>query len=150
MIRYIFTYSFLIIFGSTVLDAESQKDGFIPLFNGENLDGWYITLKNQGRTAVDDQDVFTVTDGIIHIYRNKREGSPQPFGALITTESTTGYVAYCVILLLHVEWGGQSTKKASRIAAPIRFRATSALRVQNCGNQVGRYILQLLMLRVSQ
>lgn len=39
---------------------EPDKDGFIPIFNGENLDGWWINNK---------QDDFPIKDGVIHCDR---------------------------------------------------------------------------------
>jgi hypothetical protein len=68
------------------------------LFNGENLDGWYVCVGNDGRR--EEQDVFTVENGMIHVYGNQRANSNQPFACLITEEE---FSEYC--LQLEYKWG---------------------------------------------
>jgi len=52
-----------------VATAQAQspdKDGWIPLFNGRNLDGWYSFLTRGGKNN-DPKGVFKVENGMIHI-----------------------------------------------------------------------------------
>lgn len=44
----------------------AADDGWIPLFNGKNLDGWYTYLENSGKNN-DPNGVFKVENGAIHI-----------------------------------------------------------------------------------
>ncbi|HKT47136.1 MAG TPA: DUF1080 domain-containing protein [Candidatus Acidoferrales bacterium] len=46
--------------------SPSPDDGWTPLFNGNNLDGWYTYLKSSGKDH-DPNGVFKVEDGAIHI-----------------------------------------------------------------------------------
>lgn len=55
----------------------------IPLFNGQNLDGWYVFLKNRGRDN-DPNKVFTVQNGMIRI-------TGEEFGCLTTDEEFENY-----------------------------------------------------------
>ena len=58
--------------------AQSQPDaneaGWIPLFNGKNLDGWYTWLPSTGRDN-DPNGVFKVEDGVLHILDLPADGS---------------------------------------------------------------------------
>ena len=49
-----------------VARAAVDDDGWTPLFNNQNLDGWYTWLPSTGRNN-DPRGVFKVQDGIIHI-----------------------------------------------------------------------------------
>ncbi|MDR1493928.1 MAG: DUF1080 domain-containing protein, partial [Planctomycetaceae bacterium] len=49
---------------SPALVAQEKK--MIPLFNGQNLDGWYTFLKSKGKNS-DPDKVFSVTDGVIRV-----------------------------------------------------------------------------------
>jgi hypothetical protein len=46
--------------------ASADKDGWVPLFNGRSLDGWYTFLPSTGKNS-DPKGVFKVEDGMIHI-----------------------------------------------------------------------------------
>jgi hypothetical protein len=67
----------------------------IPLFNGRNLDGWYIFLKDRGRNN-DPRQVFTVQDGQIRI-------SGEEWGCITTQEEFENYK-----LSLEFRWGEQT------------------------------------------
>ncbi len=64
-------------------DAKAKKDKSIALFNGKNLDGWYIFLKDRGRNN-DPKRVFTVKDGMLHI-------SGEEWGCITTNEEYKNY-----------------------------------------------------------
>jgi putative membrane-bound dehydrogenase-like protein len=63
--------------------AESKDSGWISLFNGKDLSGWYTFLNTHG-TNKDPDGIFTVEDGVIHAYKNTEAGGPAPLGFLST------------------------------------------------------------------
>lgn len=76
---------------SSIVYSEPQKDieeagkksKTISLFNGKNLEGWYIFLETRGKNN-DPENVFTVQDGLIRI-------SGQKFGCITTNEEYENY-----------------------------------------------------------
>jgi len=60
-----------------------ESDGWVSLFNGKNLDGWYTFLPSTGKNA-DPKRVFKVEDGMIHILDIPVTGDKQEFGYLAT------------------------------------------------------------------
>lgn len=67
----------------------------IKLFNGQNLDGWYIFLQNRGRNN-DPKKVFTVQDGLIRI-------SGEEWGCITTNQEYENYK-----LVVEFRWGSQT------------------------------------------
>jgi hypothetical protein len=71
-------------------------DGWMPLFNGMNLDGW---TPSAGAAAL-----FGVTElegeGVLHVYPTQADQSQQPQASLRTNESFSNYVFY-----LEYKWG---------------------------------------------
>lgn len=61
---------------------ENNKET-IALFNGKNLDGWYVFLRN-GERNNDPKRVFTVQDGLLRI-------SGEEFGCITTDEEYENY-----------------------------------------------------------
>ncbi|MEJ7831123.1 MAG: DUF1080 domain-containing protein, partial [Segetibacter sp.] len=66
-----FLFSVLIIEGCHTSKSSRNQGGnedtkTINLFNGKNLNGWYIFLQGRGRDN-DPKKVFTVADGLIRI-----------------------------------------------------------------------------------
>jgi hypothetical protein len=57
--------------------------GWEPLFNGRNLDGWYTFLPSTGKNR-DPQGVFRVERGMIHILGIPASAEKQEFGYLAT------------------------------------------------------------------
>lgn len=47
----------LLVLGSCSMALADDEEGFVPLFNGENLDGWVVMGNAEG---------FRVVDGVIH------------------------------------------------------------------------------------
>ena len=86
--------------------SNAAESGFTYLFNGKNLEGWTVSIRDQG--IVKQQDIFTVSDGMIHAYKNKPEGSSQPFAGLTTNQSYSGHYHFS----LEYKWG--KTKHAPR------------------------------------
>lgn len=87
------------------ISVAAEKE-FTPLFNGKNLVGWTVSIRDQG--IVKEQDIFTVTNGMIHAYKNKPNGSSQPFAGLTTNKSFSGHYHFS----LEYQWG--KTKHAPR------------------------------------
>ncbi|MDR1959695.1 MAG: DUF1080 domain-containing protein [Planctomycetaceae bacterium] len=82
----IFSFLFLIgtlVIGSSFAAAENSDQKTIPLFNGQNLDGWYKFLQKQGKDN-DPDKVFTVENGVIHV-------SGTEFGCITTNEEYENY-----------------------------------------------------------
>ena len=71
--------------------AAESPHGFIPLFNGKNLDGFYTWLEDSKRN--DPHQVFRVTDGMLHV-------TGDGFGGLLTNKEYHDY--HCI---LEFKWG---------------------------------------------
>lgn len=54
-------------------------DQWIQLFNGQNLDQWTANTSDRGgdENSLTAEEVFTVSDGVIHIYKGAEAGSKQ-------------------------------------------------------------------------
>lgn len=80
-------------------DKESKTTGkkFMPLFNGENLEGW-TAARGEGK---DDWGNFSVNkkEKAIHVYAGKKDGSNQQSDCLITEAKFSHY-----ILKLEYKW----------------------------------------------
>jgi hypothetical protein len=74
--------------------AEGPKDdprgGWVRLFNGRDLDGWYTFLQEHGRDADPDR-VITIEDGAIHLYKHADDGSKVVMGYIGTKEEYGEY-----------------------------------------------------------
>lgn len=75
-----------------------------PLFNGKNLDGWYLFLQKYGRDS-DPEKVVTVEDGMLHAYKDARNGAEVVMGYIGTRESYSDYQ-----FQLHYRWGKKQFK----------------------------------------
>ena len=73
------------------VEAVRERPGrFEPLFNGKNLDGFYILLRGQ-TPRTDPQHVFQADDGAIHVYKDTPDGQTMPFGVLVTEREFSQY-----------------------------------------------------------
>ncbi len=76
-----------VLAGGSSLDTQpapsSDSDGWVPLFNGKNFDGWYTFLPSTGKNA-DPNGVFKVENGMIHILDIPVTAGKQEFGYLAT------------------------------------------------------------------
>jgi hypothetical protein len=89
-----------------------------PLFNGKDFTGWYTYLKGIGKDN-DSTHVFSVDDGMIHIYKDADDGSQQPMGYLATDDE----LGDCRIRLEY-KWGTKrfgSRSKARRDSGLLYF-----------------------------
>jgi hypothetical protein len=95
----------LLLFGALSLALElchgqesPLKEGWKALFNGKDLDGWYIVIKN-GRSD-DPKHLVQVHDGMVHMYKDEDANSPQPSGYIVTEREYSDYH-----LRLEYKWG---------------------------------------------
>jgi len=91
--------------------AVAKDPVWEPLFDGRSLNGWFSYLDKLGRDK-DPQHVFTVHDGVIHIYRDFAEGAEAPFGYIATRDDFSHYR-----LRLEYKWG---TKRFAPRAQTVR------------------------------
>lgn len=77
---------------------SAVPEGYEPLFNGQNLEGWYVISDGNGPDSL----LFAAEEGMIHAYPYQQEGSKQAFGALITNATYENY-----LLTLEFKWGNK-------------------------------------------
>lgn len=85
-----------------VAALESEDGSWERIFNGENLDGWYTYLNDQGKNK-DPNHIFQVYGGLIHVYKNNKHGQNASFGYISTKSEYSNYH-----LRFQYKWG---TKK---------------------------------------
>jgi hypothetical protein len=89
--------SLCLLFGP-IFATRAQSDGWKKLFNGKNLDGWNVVIGNPARA--DANHWVQVHDGMIHMYKDAVQGSPQPAGYIVTSNDYSNYH-----LKLEYKWG---------------------------------------------
>ncbi|MBD5780662.1 family 43 glycosylhydrolase [Pelagicoccus sp. NFK12] len=65
---------------------------------GDIPDGWYVAIGDQGR--VEQQEIFSHQDGVIHVYPTQAHNSEQPYAGLVTENEYSRYR-----LSLEYKWG---------------------------------------------
>jgi len=89
------------------LSAQSQtaKDGFIKIFNGKNLDGFYLKIKSGDAELA--KKVYAVEDGVVHVFNNAfpdsfklGTGENDTHGLFYTNKKYSKY-----ILRFEYKWG---------------------------------------------
>lgn len=85
-------------------DADALSTSWRTLFNGKDLDGWYIFLQKHGRDSDPDR-VITIEDGAIHAYKHAPHGSEVVMGYIGTHEQFSNYH-----LRLQYKWGKKQFK----------------------------------------
>jgi hypothetical protein len=78
---------------------KPRSDGWSPLFNGRNFDGWYTFLASKGKNN-DPQHVFQLEKGVIHILNIPVTKEKQEFGYLASEKE----FSHCRISL-EFKWG---------------------------------------------
>lgn len=86
--RFVAAVAFSLLFVSCA--TEKKDDGWRPLFNGKNLDGFYIFL-GKGPRNVDTNQCVQIEGGVLHMYRDKPDGSQQKFGYISTEKEYENY-----------------------------------------------------------
>jgi hypothetical protein len=89
---------------SAASGEKLESEGWVPLFNGKNLDGWYSYMDSNGKNK-DPDGVFKVENGMIHILDVAMSEGKSNNGYLATNQEFSN-------VRIHVEykWG---TKRAS-------------------------------------
>lgn len=82
-----------------VRGTETAAD-FTPLFNGRDLTGFDVVVKDRGIVA--EQTIFTVEAGVIHVYADAADGSLQPFAGMLTKTEHRDFH-----LSLEYKWGAK-------------------------------------------
>jgi hypothetical protein len=95
---------------SPVVAAEAggglANDGFVPLFNGTNWNGWYFKIKSGDAGMA--KRVYTIEDGMVHVFRDLPDGyqlnlgSNDTHGLFYTEKKFSQY-----ILKFDYKWGAK-------------------------------------------
>jgi hypothetical protein len=70
--------------------AQTTGKGWVPIFNGKNLDGWYTFLPSTGKNN-DPKGVFKVHDGMIHVLDVSVTGEKQEYGYIATENEYSNF-----------------------------------------------------------
>ena len=106
----LFTVAVLLCRCSSPAAAPEGAGGWIPLIHGDTLDGWYTFLARHGKNS-DPNHVFTVNQGVVHLFKDSSDKAPMPFGYIATEKEYSDYH-----LRLEYRWGVK--KFAPRVNAP--------------------------------
>jgi len=87
---------------ATTSKSTGADQGWVSLFDGRDLNGWYTFLQKHGKNRDPDR-VIAIEDGSIHLYKHAREGSDVVMGYIATEKEYGDYH-----LRLQYRWG---TKK---------------------------------------
>jgi hypothetical protein len=79
-------------------EETPSHSGWAPLFNGTNLNGWYIVLRNS--KSNDTNHLVQIENGMLHMYRDAPAGSAQSAGYIVTDKEYSNYH-----LRLEYKWG---------------------------------------------
>ncbi len=72
-----------------ILPVQGEEDE-IQLFNGKDFTGWEV-LVGEESIPLEEQEIFSVKEGEIHVYPTQKGGSKQPFAGLVTKRSFENY-----------------------------------------------------------
>jgi len=94
-------------------NIKTPEEGFRQLFNGKDFEGWYLKIKNGDEELA--KRVFTVNDGMVHVYNDTwpdeidlNEGTDETIGMMYTNDQFEMYH-----LKFEYKWG---KKKANYFA----------------------------------
>lgn len=92
--------------GLSLVSVSAADDGWTPLFNGKNFDGWYTYLESRGKNH-DPNGVFKIENGAIHIFDVPADKSEN--GYLATAQEFSN-------VRIHVEykWGVKRFSEGKR------------------------------------
>src|SRR5438067_29308 len=62
------------------------SDGWISLFNGRNLDGWYTFLQTSGKDVAQTRGMVKVEEGLLHVMGNEASGQNAESGYIATNQ----------------------------------------------------------------
>ncbi|WP_066219965.1 3-keto-disaccharide hydrolase [Formosa haliotis] len=101
----------ILTFNTKVLNAQSKSidnQGFEPIFNGENWDGWHLKLRNGDAEMA--KKVYAIEDGVVHVFKhmldslNLNTGKNPTHGLFYTNKIYSKY-----ILRFEYKWGKKIT-----------------------------------------
>jgi Domain of Unknown Function (DUF1080) len=75
---------------TSALKPAPKAAGWVRLFNGRDLDGWYTFLQKHGKDKDPDR-VITIEDGAIHLYKHAVDGSEVVMGYIATQKEYGDY-----------------------------------------------------------
>ena len=77
----------------TLASTNNDDTGWVSLFNGKDLSGFETFLGRHGEDQLntDKDNIITVHDGMVHIYKDTRAGSKVPFGYFSTKKEYAHY-----------------------------------------------------------
>ena len=52
-----------------VSPPEPKSDGFVPLFNGKNWDGWHLKIRSGDEEMA--KKVYAIEDGVVHVFNEQ-------------------------------------------------------------------------------
>ena len=84
---------------SAVAEKKENKEKWISLFNGENLEGWEVYIRNHEDNA-DPKKYFTVHNGNLHVHKDNPKDEKVEFGVIVTKKSYKNYK-----LRFEYKWG---------------------------------------------
>ena len=88
------------LYAPTIASAEDDaEEGFVSMFNGENLDGWYTILQEHGRNS-DPDKIITIENGLLHIYKHAKDGDRVKMGYIATDKEYSHYH-----MKVDIKWG---------------------------------------------
>jgi uncharacterized protein YdbL (DUF1318 family) len=103
-----FVMAFAVVFASSA--SAQTNEGWRPLFNGKNLDGWYVYIRGQGKDS-DTNKLVQVNDGAVHMYKDVADKSNQPFGYICTEQEYSDYHLRFEYKWGQKRFGGRADKK---------------------------------------
>ena len=75
--------AFVVFSAHSLTHAGPKGEGWIDLFNGKNFSGWYKYLSGKPRNH-DPNEIFTIENGALHIYKRTKDQGPAPLGYIAT------------------------------------------------------------------
>jgi hypothetical protein len=72
------------------IPASAQEEGWISLFNGENLDGWIPKIRGQ-EFGDDPANTFRVEDGVMKVVYDQYDGFNETFGHIFYKTPYSNY-----------------------------------------------------------
>ena len=85
---------------SAEVPSNPESEGWVRLFNGQNLDGWYTFLQEHGKNHDPDGIITITNEGTIHLYRDLPDGERVVMGYIGTQQEFGNYH-----LRLRYRWG---------------------------------------------
>jgi len=87
--------------------VEAADPGWVSIFNGKNLDGWYTYLQSSGKNN-DPKGIIKVENGMIHVFDIPTGDERQEFGYMATEKEYSN----CRIRLQY-KWGTKQFRGSS-------------------------------------